>query len=168
MVERSPEVATLPIIDSSPLILLTKANWLSLLQMFYPEVLVPSTVAAEIRQYGTTDVTFQSLIQTEWLVIVETPPVPEPVRACNLDPGESAVLAWAYNHPDTEAILDDLAARRCANGLGIPVRGTLGLVLRAKQQGKIPSARTILEQLHQSGMYLSERVLNQSLELVGE
>jgi predicted nucleic acid-binding protein len=168
VVERSPGAATPPVIDSSPLILLAKANLLGLLQMFYPEVLVPSTVAAEIRQYGTTDVTFQSLIQTEWLVIVETPSIPEPVRVCNLDPGESAVLAWAYNYPDTEAILDDLAARRCANSLGIPVRGTLGLVLKAKQQGKIPSARTLLEQLRQSGMYLSERVLNQSLELVGE
>ncbi|NES22685.1 MAG: DUF3368 domain-containing protein [Symploca sp. SIO3E6] len=136
--------------------------------MFYPKVLVPSTVAAEIRQYGTTDVTFQSLSQTEWLVIVETPSLPESVRACNLDPGESAVLAWAYNYPQTEAILDDLAARRCANSLEIPVRGTLGLVLRAKQQGKISSARTILEQLRQSGMYLSEQVLNQSLKLVGE
>ncbi|MCP2730542.1 DUF3368 domain-containing protein [Limnofasciculus baicalensis] len=148
--------------------MLTKAKLLDILQIFYPEVLVPSTVATEIRQYGTTDVTFQSLIQTEWLVIVETPSVPESVRAFNLDPGESAVLAWAHSHPDTEAILDDLAARRCADSLGIPVRGTLGLVLKAKQQGKIPSARSILEQLRQSGMYLSERVLNQSLELVGE
>jgi predicted nucleic acid-binding protein len=168
VVEGSPEVLTSPVIDSSPLILLTKAKLLNILQIFYPEVLVPSTVATEIRQYGTTDVTFQSLIQTEWLVIVETPSVPESVRAFNLDPGESAVLAWAYSHPETEAILDDLAARRCADSLGIPVRGTLGLVLKAKQQGKIPSARSILEQLRQSGMYLSERVLNQSLEIVGE
>ncbi|NJO66758.1 MAG: hypothetical protein HC832_04555 [Leptolyngbyaceae cyanobacterium RM1_405_57] len=59
MVEQSSGAETPPVIDSSPLILLAKANWLGLLQMFYPEVLVPSTVAAEIRQYGITDVTFQ-------------------------------------------------------------------------------------------------------------
>jgi len=46
VVEQSSEVAIPPIIDSSPLILLTKANLLHLLQMFYPEVLVPSTVAS--------------------------------------------------------------------------------------------------------------------------
>ncbi|GET39214.1 DUF3368 domain-containing protein [Microseira wollei] len=168
MVEQSSEAAVSPVIDSSPLILLTKANLLSLLQMFYPEVLVPSAVATEIQQYGETDVTFQALTQTDWLVIVETPSVPEPIGACNLDPGEAAVLAWAYNHPGTEAILDDLAARRCANSLNIPVRGTLGLVLTAKQQGKIPAARPVLEQLRQSGMYLSDRVLNQALAIVGE
>lgn len=79
-----------------------------------------------------------------------------------------AVLAWPLINPSTEAILDDLAVRRCANSLSIPVRGTLGLVLTAKQQGKISAARAILEQLRQSGMYLSERIFNQALTLVGE
>ena len=80
----------------------------------------------------------------------------------------SRLLAWALTNPSTEAILDDLAARRCANSLSIPLRGTLGLVLSAKQQGKISAARPILEQLRQSGMYLSDRIFNQALTLVGE
>lgn len=52
--------------------------------------------------------------------------------------------------------------------VGIPVRGTLGLVLAAKQRGDIPAARPILEKLRQSGMYLSDRVVNEALALVGE
>jgi len=48
------------------------------------------------------------------------------------------------------------------------VRGTLGLVLVAKQRGEIASARSVLDQLRQSGMYLSDRVLNEALALVGE
>ncbi len=48
------------------------------------------------------------------------------------------------------------------------MRGTLGLVLTAKQRGHIPAARSVLLQLRQSGMYLSERVMNQALALVGE
>jgi predicted nucleic acid-binding protein len=68
--------------------------------------------------------------------------------------------------PGTEVILDDLAARRCAATLGIPVRGTLGIVITAKQRGAIPAARPVLEQLRLCGMYLSDRVINQAL--VGE
>lgn len=71
-------------------------------------------------------------------------------------------------YPGTEAIVDDLAARRGAAALGIPVRGTLGLVLTAKKRGVIPVARPVLETLRQSGMYLSDRVLNQALALIGE
>lgn len=157
-----------PVINASPLILLTKAGLLDLLQLLSTEVLVPAAVVTEIEQYGEMDVTARALAQTNWLVVVETPPVPEVIQACNLDPGESAVLTWAYIHLETEAIIDDLAARRCATALGIPVRGTLSLVIKAKQQGIIPAARPFLQQLRSCGMYLSDRVMNQALVLVGE
>jgi predicted nucleic acid-binding protein len=78
------------------------------------------------------------------------------------------VLAWAHAHPGCEAILDDLAARRCAATFNIPVRGTLGLALIAKQRGRIPSARQVLEQLRQGGMYLSDHVMDEALARVGE
>ncbi len=90
------------------------------------------------------------------------------IQNWDLGAGESAVLTWGYVNPGTEVIVDDLAARRCAAALGIPVRGTLGLVLTAKQQGILPAARPVLEQLRLSGMYLSDRVMNQALVLVGE
>lgn len=157
-----------PAINASPLILLTKAGLLNLLQLVSQEVVVPAAVAMEIQQYGVRDLTAQALTQTNWLVVVETPPVPEPIQTWDLGPGESAVLTWGYVHPSTEVIVDDLAARRCAVALDIPVRGTLGLVLTAKQRGTIPVARPVLEQLRDSGMYLSDRVMNQALTLVGE
>jgi predicted nucleic acid-binding protein len=157
-----------PVIDASPLIFLTKADLLHLLQARYPTVLLPTTVAMEIQQYGSSDITYQTIRETDWLITVDTPPTPEPVQICNLDSGESAVLSWAYAHPGTEAILDDLAGRRCANRLNIPVRGTLGLVLAAKQRGEISAAKPLLDRLRQAGMYLSDRVINQALALVEE
>lgn len=161
-------MAERPAINASPLILLTKAGLLDLLQSVSQEVVVPDAVAIEIQQYGVRDVTAQAIAQAKWLIVVETPPVPELIQSWDLGPGESAVLTWGYVHPSTEVIVDDLAARRCAVALGIPVRGTLGLVLTAKQRGTIPAARPILEQLRSSGMYLSDRVMNQALALVGE
>lgn len=112
--------------------------------------------------------TAQAITVADWLVVVDTPPVPELIQPWDLGPGESAVLTWGYVHSNTEVIVDNLAARRCAVALDIPVRGTLGLVLTAKQRGTIPAARPILEQLRSCGMYLSKRVMNQALALVGE
>lgn len=162
-------MAERPAINASPLILLSRVGKLFLLKSVSEEIVVPAAVATEIQQYGAMDVTVEALAQTDWLVVVENPPVPEPIQSRNLGAGESAVLAWGYiYHPDTEVIVDDLAARRCAAALGIPVRGTLGLVLTAKQNGTIPAARPILEQLRQSGLYLSDRVMNQTLAVVAE
>jgi len=158
-----------PVINTSPLIFLTKANQLDLLQQVVnKEVLVPVAVEAEIQQYGNEDITRQALAQTSWLVVIDTPPIPKVIESYHLGAGESAVLTWAYDNPNTETIIDDLAARRCASTLGIPVRGTLGLVLIAKQRGLIPAAKPIVEQLLSNGMYLSRKVINKALALVGE
>lgn len=47
-----------PVINTSPLIFLTKANQLELLQQVVnKEVLVPIAVEAEIQQYGNEDIT---------------------------------------------------------------------------------------------------------------
>jgi predicted nucleic acid-binding protein len=168
MTEKLINKAIKPVINTSPLIFLTKGGFLNLLQVISPEIIVPQAVETEIVAYGKSDITASALAKTSWLVVTETPSVPTIIQTWDLGAGESAVLTWAYVNPDTEVIIDDLAARRCATTLGIPVRGTLGIVLVAKQRGIIPSARAVLEQLRLCGMYLSDKVINKALVLVGE
>lgn len=163
-----PTAALPPAIDASPLIFLTKAELLDLLRYFYAEVVVPSAVDEEIRAYGPNDPTARILAQTEWLKVAPEMPIPEEVRSVRLGRGESAVLSWALLHPGTEAILDDLAARQSAVKLGIPVRGTLGLAIAAKQRGYVDAARPLIERLRESGMYLSVAVIDRALALVNE
>mgnify|MGYP006431912889 CR=1 FL=1 len=76
-------------------------------------------------------------------------------------------MALAHAH-SAEAIIDDLAARKCAASINIPVRGTLGIVLTAKQRGLIPQARPVIEDMMSAGLYLSRKVLDQALQRVGE
>lgn len=161
-------MAERPATNASPLIFLSRASLINLLQLIADEIIVPETVAEEILRRGENDVTAQTISKTPWLNVMPTPPVPSSIQAWGLGAGESAVLSWAYANPDTEVIIDDLAARRCATTFGIPVRGTLGIVLIAKQRGEISSARDVLEKLRQAGMYLSDKVLNQALVLIGE
>jgi len=161
-------VAERPSINASPLIYLSRAGLLDLLQVIAPEIVVPQTVAAEILRRDATDVTAQAIQQNDWLKVLQTPPIPPEITAWSLGAGESAVLSWALANKNTEAIVDDLAARRCAAALQIPVRGILGIILTAKQRGEISTARPLLEKLRQNGMYLSDKVLNQALSLIGE
>ena len=90
------------------------------------------------------------------------------VQSWDLGPGESSVIAWALAHPGCRAVLDDLEGRRCAEALRIPLRGTLGLILRARRTGIIPKARPIVERLRTAGMFLSDRVIDEALEEVDE
>ena len=161
-------MAERPVINASPLIFLSRAGLIDFLQLAGTEIVVPEDVATEIRRRGLSDITAQTIDSTEWLVIEKTPPVPPAIQAWGLGAGESSVLAWAQAHAGAEAIIDDLAGRRCAAAFGIPVRGTLGLILTAKERGRIAEARPVLVQLRLAGMFLSDRVMNQALALVGE
>ena len=156
-----------PVIDSSPLILLARVESLSLLKVLGPRVVVPRAVAREV-QAKVGDPAAKALSTQDWLEIVDLPaPVPE-FLAWELGAGETEVLSWAYRHAGTLAILDDSEARKNAQRLEIPTLGTLGLVLRAKLRGHLKAARPLIEKLLAQGMYLSPKVVNQSLMLVGE
>lgn len=157
-----------PVTNASPLIFLARGGYFDLLAMVGEPVLVPAAVAEEIRQRGPDDVTVRAMNGAGWIQVLDPVPVPAMIQAWDLGPGESAVLAWAWLHPGTEAVIDDLAARRCACVFGIEVRGTLGLLLLAKQRGRISLARPVLDAIRRQGMYLSDRVADEALALVGE
>lgn len=78
------------------------------------------------------------------------------------------MLALAASRPGSEAVLDDRQARRCAESLGVPVTGTLGIVLRAKRRGLIPAARPLVERLLEQRLYLSDELVEAALAEIGE
>jgi predicted nucleic acid-binding protein len=157
-----------PAVDASPIILLTKIERLTLLQLAGTSLVVPRAVMREVAQRGVDDLAFRAIRETSWLSVVDTPAAPDAIQQWNLQAGETAVLTWAWAHPGAQVILDDRTARRCAAALGITVRGTLGLILTAKARGTIPLARPLIEQLCEAGYYLSDRTMNDTLALVGE
>jgi len=156
------------VVNASPIIVLAKTGFLDLLRLAGDPVQVPLAVAREIMRAGANDPAVQALTHVPWLISVDPGPAPAALQAFGLDPGEESVLTWALANQGTETLIDDQAARRCARALGIPCRGCLGLVIVARKQGIIASARPVLEQLRQAGLRLSDRVLNLALAQVRE
>jgi predicted nucleic acid-binding protein len=89
----------------------------------------------------------QAVADADWLEVLNVPPpIPEAIRAWDLGAGESAVLAWARRNAGALTVMDDLQGRRCAASLGVPVMGTLAIVLAAKRLGRLGSIRGVLAQ----------------------
>ncbi len=154
--------------NASPIIYLARANLFDLLHLAADEVLVPGAVADEILVRGLDDPGVRALSETPWIRRVDDPAIPQSVVAWDLGPGASAVIAWALAHPGCLAVIDDLEGRRCAETHRIRLRGTLGLVLRAKRQRVIPEAQPVLQTLRAAGMYLSTQLIDVALAEVGE
>lgn len=156
------------VVNTSPLIHLAEASLLHLLRETALTVWVPEPVAREIRAYADLDSTARALVAHDWLEVQPVTAISSQVLAWDLGPGETAVLELARTFPGSTAVIDDLAGRRCAEALGLSLRGTVGLVLAAKQAGRLSAARPVLERLRDSGMYLSDAVLQRALRRVGE
>ncbi len=156
------------VVDASPLILLGRVGHLNLLREISRYVLVPDQVIAEVDAKGAADPAAKALTSAEWMVRMPSVGIPEDIKAWRLGFGESAVIAIARDRQNTFAVLDDRQARRCASALGVPLFGTLGVVLRAKRVGAVVKARPVLEALVNAGMYLAADTLEQALRRMGE
>lgn len=65
-------------------------------------------------------------------------------------------------------ILDDNAAKKTAKYLGLTVTGTLGVLVKAKQQGIIEKVRPLLTKMQRNGFYVSSAVERMVLEQADE
>jgi predicted nucleic acid-binding protein len=110
------------------------------------QIILPQAVAEEISAGPENDPARQ-VVEEGLFKIVETPSPPSEILAWDLGKGETAVLSFALSNPDWTAILDDDAARRCAKSFSLPIRGTLSVVILAKQYGLIESAARVLRAL---------------------
>ena len=100
---------------------------------------------------------------------MNAPPPPAEILAGGLGSGEIAVLSFALAEAGWTAILDDAAARRCACSFSLPAKGTLAVVLLARQQGLIDSAAEVLRSLRMTGFYLDDQTIREALmRTVGE
>lgn len=91
--------------------------------------------------------------------VVDTPPPPVELIAWDLGAGETAVLTYALANSDWTAIIDDGAARRCARSFSLSHKGTLAVVLLARQRGLIPSAAKVLRDLRANGFRIDDNLV---------
>lgn len=86
----------------------------------------------------------------------------------DLDRGEAEVIALAQEHRADLVILDERLARLHARRLGLAMTGTLGVLLRAKEQGLVTAVAPVISDLRQGGLRLSDAIVAEALRLAGE
>lgn len=124
-------------------------------------LIVPQAVMDEV-QDGPPDDPARLFLSAGQLPVVAITPHPA-VLAWDLGAGETAVLSYALANPGWKAVVDDGMARRCAHTFAIPLLGTLGVILRARQAGLIPAAAPLLRALQAAGLRLDDQLIRIAL-----
>jgi predicted nucleic acid-binding protein len=75
-----------------------------------------------------------------------------------VDKGEASAIALGAETEDCVIILDDLKARKVAESLHLNFTGTLGILVKAKREGVIPSVKPLLTKLREVGLRFSKEV----------
>ncbi len=152
------------VVNASPLIALAHAGKLKLLEELSAHLIVPEAVAEEI--LAGPDDPARRAVASGWGPR-RAAGVQERIAEWGLGKGESAVLSLALDLGAT-AVLDDRSARRCAKAMGVPVIGTLGVIIRARKQGLIEAAKPVIRSVVDAGLYYEDDAIRTLLSGVGE
>lgn len=147
------------VINTSPLITLFKSQLADLLPQLFTEIVIPSAVWDEVVEVEKTDAASKQLPNVLWTKRVNISNASPLIIAWGLDRGESEVLSFALENSNYRAMIDDAAARRVAKTLNIPLIGTLGMLLLAKQKGLITSISEPIQALKEAGLWISEDLI---------
>lgn len=151
--------------DASPLILLARAGVQDLLATLYGEVVVPAVVWAEVVKGRPNAPGVAALSGASWIRIDARA---LPMVELGLDPGEMTAILLAEAMGADLLLIDERLGRRVARERGVPIRGVLGVLVEAREGGRLTALRPVLERLELEGFRISLRLVDAVLRRVGE
>jgi len=149
---------TIIITDTSCLIALTKINVLHLLHELYEHVVITEEIYAEFGEPLPEWIEIKQVANKKYQQLLEN----------TLDKGEASAIALAIELEEVLLVVDDLKGRKEAERLGLKITGTLGILFRMKQMGKLSVLKPYLEVLQTVGFRVAPAVIEKILQKSGE
>jgi len=144
--------------DTSCLIVLTRLSALSILKSLYCQIIVTEEIADEFGETLPNWIEIQKVHNKNFQKALEQ----------SLDNGEASAIALASEFDDVLLIMDDLRGRKEALRLGYRITGTLGVLVKAKQEKTIEQIKPYLTKLREIGFRMSEKIETELLRKTGE
>ena len=157
------------IVNSTPLIALCHVNQLNILRQLYGEITIPKAVYDEI-SVKEESVCKKSVDEAlGWIHIQEIQnQLAKTMFKSQLHDGEVEVMILAMEQQASVVVIDDRNAKKYAKYLDLPVTGTLGVLMKAKQKGYLSELKPVLDVMIQNGIYIKPSLVELCLKQVGE
>jgi predicted nucleic acid-binding protein len=158
--------------NAGPLIALGKLGRLGLLLRLYGSLMIPSAVYHEVvtegLRLGAPDASaVQLLIDQGHIVVVSITLLPDsPLVTTGIDLGEAEVITLAQREQADWVLIDNAHARRAARAVGLPLKGTIGVLMEGFRRGLLTLAEfeLLIEAIRADPtLWISERLCEQAL-----
>jgi len=149
--------------DSSALIALSVVDKLELLEALYENLFVPQAVYNEVTQVGRPQSDKLKKFLQNRVKVVDLN-----LTKLGLGLGELEAITL-YKELDADVLLiDDNRAKKYAVLNDVKVIGSLGILIKAKENGLIEKVKPLLEGIMKSEVYISEKLMLQVLRICDE
>lgn len=157
--------------DSTPLISLVKAERLDLLQSLFGEVAVPEAVFQELTSNDSFRNEADLIKNSGFLKVVEVGDrdrVEFLRRVSGLDRGESEAIIYADETKADLLLMDELAGRKVAKNMRLPITGFVGIIITAHKRQLIreSEAEEIFDRIRKAGRHISERLIDDAMSII--
>ncbi|WP_062428822.1 DUF3368 domain-containing protein [Treponema endosymbiont of Eucomonympha sp.] len=154
--------------DTTPILSLIKIDKVHLLHELYGTVIVPHAAYLEIEAGKSKDYYYADLHTIDCIHVEKISSLPRPPSPFGLNAGEAETIILACEQSADLVIIDEKCGRRYAKQKNLPVTGTIGILLKAKQQGFIDAVRPLLNELNRKHSWLSDSLVKKALMLADE
>lgn len=156
------------IVNSTPIIALSKAGELDLLKRMYSEITIPEAVYQEVTEKN--DIVKEEIRNnSSWIKVASiSDSADKKMYKAKLHDGEVEVMILAQECDADLVMIDDLAARKTAEYLGLNLTGTLGVLLKAKSDGLIDRVMPIIREMERHEIYFSESLIEKIKKIADE
>ncbi|MCM1135451.1 MAG: DUF3368 domain-containing protein [Clostridium sp.] len=157
------------VVNTTPLIALSHVGHLELLKKLYGEIIIPEAVYRElsVKEESICKKTVDRAI--DWVLVDKIKnQMAKAMYKTQMHDGEVEVMILAKEIAADVVIIDDANAKKHAKYLGLPVTGTLGVLIKAKQNGYIDELKPILQQMVENGIYILRSLVDLCLRQAEE
>jgi len=153
--------------NTTPIISLLKIRKLDLLRELYGKIKIPQAVYREIETGKDKDY-YTDVNKLDWIEVMPIQSASARLYLFDLDDGEAETIILAQEQTADILIIDEKLGRRYANIINIPVTGTIGILLKAKERGIITAVAPLLQELRNKSSWINESLYEKALLIAGE
>lgn len=154
--------------NTSPLLYLNLVDQLHILPALYGTIAIPTAVQIELLAGRQQGIHVPDIEHLPWIQVISLNDRTLIPLVTDLGAGEAELIGLGRQHPGSRLILDDTLGRRIAILNGLTITDTVGVVVKAKQTGFVPAVKPIVLALRQSGLWLSDALIQEVLRQAGE
>ena len=153
--------------NTTPILSLLKIGKLDVLRELYGKIWISQAVYREIEAGKDKDY-YVDVSKLDWIEIAPIQSASARLYLFDLDDGEAETIILAQEQVADVAIIDEKLGRRYAAQINIPITGTIGILLKAKERGLIDAVAPFLQELRNKSSWINDSLFKKALSVAGE